>query len=204
MQSLDVVIVKYFTFRFRTLSVTFASKHVDREDAEAVRSDLGEEILLPYIRDNVDGVQSRNFSVKDAKEEAKDRHKSIKERILKFEGVISGFLALVAGGIFAFLFASYTLIFRREERERQELIDYLAYDNKEDEKIHDEYRKAWNRSLTNTVTLSVLLVLIILRNITPRFYKNSLDIVDRVLSHGDLDEGRGLVRTVFKYSRNSG
>ena len=195
MQSLDVVIVKYFTFRFRTLSVTFASKHVDRE---------GEEILLPYIRDNVDGVQSRNFSVKDAKEEAKDRHKSIKERILKFEGVISGFLALVAGGIFAFLFASYTLIFRREERERQELIDYLAYDNKEDEKIHDEYRKAWNRSLTNTVTLSVLLVLIILRNITPRFYKNSLDIVDRVLSHGDLDEGRGLVRTVFKYSRNSG
>ncbi len=184
--------------------MTFASKHVDREDAEAVRSDLGEEILLPYIRDNVDGVQSRNFSVKDAKEEAKDRHKSIKERILKFEGVISGFLALVAGGIFAFLFASYTLIFRREERERQELIDYLAYDNKEDEKIHDEYRKAWNRSLTNTVTLSVLLVLIILRNITPRFYKNSLDIVDRVLSHGDLDEGRGLVRTVFKYSRNSG
>lgn len=185
--------------------MTLASEYIRKEDAEAVRSDL-EDVFLSHIEDNFSSeIEERSISVKDAKKEASDRHEEIYNKIQKYEGVVIGFLSSFIGSIYGLIYAGYTLLFSREKDERQKLIDYFSYDQEEGDRVMDEYRKSWNKSMKNTITLFGVLFLVILRDVSPRFYRNSIGTLNRVFENEDVITGDdNWVRLVLRHSNESG
>ena len=184
--------------------MTLASDYIRKEDIEAVRSDL-EDVFLTHIEDNFDSeVEARDISVEDAKKEASKRHERINNKVQNLGAAVSGLMSLLGFTIFAPVYTIYAYFFRKEVAERQELIDYCSYDQEEGAKIADEYRKSWNRSMKNTTSLFGVLFLVILRDVSPRFYNRSIGILNRVFENEDVIIGDdNWVNLVFKHSSSS-
>lgn len=181
-----------------------ASDYIDRKDAEAVRFDL-ESIFLPHIEDNFGSdVEESNITVKNAKKVASKRHRRINSKIQNLGGVLTAIISSLGFAIIAPIYAVYAYLFRKENAERQKLIDYFSYKGEEGDKIADEYRKSWNKSLKNTITLTSILFLVLLRDVSPRLYKSVIGVLDDVFENEDVITGDdNWFKLVFKHSKPS-
>jgi hypothetical protein len=184
--------------------VRLASNYINGKDAEAVRSDL-ESIFLPHIEDKFGSdVKESEISVKKAKNEASEKHRRINSKVQKLGGVLTAIISSLGFAIITPAYAVYAYLFHKENAERQKLIDIFSYKEEQGNRIEDEYRKSWNKSLKNTITLSLILFLALLRDKSPRFYKSAIDVLDNVFENEDVITGdNNWFKLVFKHSKPS-